>query len=262
MQENLSHCRKQLREYDYPRYLLSLTCERDVQQKLWVLGALNVELSRAVEMSEPATGAIRLKWWLEALQEDREHPLVKALHEMNFSPEPLQKAIEAREADLEPDYPFADIKALDVYATAVGRMWQVLTEDEEQRDWLVRLGQLWVLQGLVWSTGYHLSQGRCVIPREVAAAHGIDPLIDEGDISEPLCHMVKTLARRVEETLKRVERPDGALLHRALPFIQWRMKKVQQNPMLALAKNPPELRIAMLWQFMFAKLPEHQNVSF
>lgn len=256
MQENLQYCRRLLREKDYPRYLLSLTLSPKQREKLWVLGAFNVEISRAAETTEPATGAIRLKWWMEALEAPRKHPVAEALHAMAFDKDCLLKAIQAREVDIEVGYFFADMKALDAYALAVGGFWAALAEDGdiEQKNWLKALGQCWVLQGLLWSTGYQLSQERTALPEEVTAAHGVEPLMAEHDITPELCHMIQTLARRVEETLKRLAMPQAPLLLRALPFLYWRAEQMQQNPTLALAVSPPEQRLKMLWKMMFAKV--------
>lgn len=253
MSSTIQHCRQLLREKDYPRYLLSLTLPSPQREALWVLGAFNVEISRAAEMSELATGAIRLKWWQEALDAPRQHPVVEALHAEVTDMAPLHRAIEAREADLQPGYLFADMKELDAYATATGGFWVALAENEEQSQWLLALGQCWVLQGLLWSTGYHLSEGRCTLPKEVVAAHGIDPLEAEDDITAALHHIIQTLARRVEETLKRIPQPAAAPLQRAIPFLNWRLRKMQQQPQLALVLNPTEPRLKLLWYMLFSR---------
>lgn len=253
MQAPLSHCRKLLRTHDYPRYLLSLTLPSPQREQLWALGALNVEVSRAAEMSEPATAAIRLKWWLEALDQPRQHPVVEALRAYNFNTPLLIAAIEAREVELEKGFWFADMKALDAYATATGGFWAALARDEAEAEWLASLGQLWALQGLLWATGYHLSQGRCTLPQEVVVTHGINPLEPQGDITPQLEHIITALARRIEESLKRLQMPKEALLARAVPVIRWRARKMQQSPQVALTQNPPESRLGLLWQMMFAR---------
>ncbi|MDG1287130.1 MAG: squalene/phytoene synthase family protein [Rickettsiales bacterium] len=253
MQANIQHCRKLLREKDYPRYLLSLSLPPKQRERLWVLGAFNVEISRAAETTEIATGAIRLKWWMEALEQPRKHPVVEAIHAMEFDIAPLLAALEAREADIETGYHFADMKVLDAYATATGGFWLPLAETDEQKKWLTQLGQVWVLQGLLWATGYQLNESYSTIPEEVFAAHGIDPLAAEEDITPQLCHIIQTLARRVEETLKRIDVPKDAPLARAIPFLYGRASKMQQTPELALAINPSESRLKMVWKMMFAK---------
>ncbi len=253
MQANLQHCRTLLRTHDYPRYLLSLSLPQIQRERLWVLGAFNVEISRAAETTEFATGAIRLKWWMEALETSRKHPVVEALHEMKFDTAPLLAAIEAREADIDTGYHFADIKALDIYATATGGFWTALADNDEQTNWLRALGLCWSLQGLLWATGYQLSQTYTAIPEEVAAAHGVNLLAPEGDITHDIHHIIQTLSRRIEETIKRLNKPEDAMLARAVPFIQWRVAKMQQNPAITLALNPQESRLVMLWKLMFAK---------
>ena len=225
-----------------------------MREKLWVLGAFNVEISRAVETTDIATGAIRLKWWMEALEAPRKHPIVEALHHYKFDSTPLLNAIEAREADIEKGYQFVDMKALDTYATDTGAFWCALAEDAETRQWLASLGQVWVLQGLLWASGYQLSQGYSAIPRAVVASHGIDPVNDakEEDV-EAILHIIQSLARRVEETLKRLKTPANAPLKRALPLLYWRAHKMQQTPELALALTPAESRIKLLWKLFIGK---------
>jgi phytoene/squalene synthetase len=250
MNPSLSHCRQLLKQHDYPRYALSLALPKEQRNALWVLGAFNVEISRAAEMSEPATGAIRLKWWYEALEQPREHPVVTALHEGDYEFSFLQQAIESREMDLVPDYPFQSIKEMDAYATATGGFWAAMAKDKSQQAWLQALGQCWALQGTIWSIGYNLLQGRSVIPKEVSAAHQIDPLLAEEDISSQLCHIIQTLARRVEETRKRLEPPSDALLLSALSFVQWRCELMRAQPELVLQAHPPEKRLKMLWTML------------
>lgn len=251
MQANLQHCRKHLRQYDYPRYLLSLTLPLKQREQLWVLGAFNAEMARAAEASDPTAGAIRLKWWIDALQNKQRHPVVEALHELNVDLQVLQTAIEAREADLIEGFMFADMKEMDAYAIAIGGFWAVMSDNAEQEKWLRALGQAWVLQELLWSAGYHLSQGRCSLPEAVVAAHGINPLDMKSDATHELCHIIESLAKRVEETLKRLQVPQNAPLSRAVPFIKWRAQKMQHNPQQVLALNLRESRLKMLWKLLF-----------
>lgn len=253
MKSNLHHCRQNLREKDYSRYLLSLTLPKPQCEQLWVLGAFNVEISRAAETTEFATGAIRLKWWMEALDQPRKHPVVEALHEMQFDKAPLLAALEAREVDIDTGYHFANMKTLDAYATATGGFWSTMATSEEQKNWLLALGQCWSLQGMLWATGYQLNQGYTTIPEEVAAAHGLNLLELEGNMTHELHHIIQTLSRRVEETLKRLKPPEKAMLARAVPFIQWRVEKMQQNPQIALALSPNESKLKMIWKMMFAQ---------
>ncbi len=250
----IQHCRQILREKDYPRYLLSLTLPPKLREQLWVLGAFNVEISRSAEMSEAVTGAIRLKWWMDALQKPLNHPVVVALHGLNKNLAPLANAIEAREQDLEKGYRFATIKELDIYATATGEFWQLLAQSDEEIKGLQSLGFLWALQGLLWSTGYHLAQGVSTIPQEVATTHGTNILESSAEDFEALCHMVRALARRIEASLNQLsDSKTPLLLNRAVPFIRYRSTLMQNQPEIALAKHPADNRLTLLWQFYFAK---------
>lgn len=254
MQADLQHCRELLREKDYPRYALSLTMPASQREKLWVLGAFNVEISRAAEMSEAAIGAVRLKWWLEALEAPREHPVVRALHHAALDRSPLVSAIEAREIELEEGYWFDDIKALDRYAAATGGFWSALTEDAEQAAWLTKLGQCWVLVGLLWTTGYHLAQGRSLLPRQVVATHGLEVLEADANDEAALCHVIEALAQRVQATLQRLSPPANAIGVRAIAYLSWRAETIHKEPQRVLQTQPYSAPLMTVWKMQFGRV--------
>lgn len=102
---------------------------------LMALYALNLEAARAgFVTSEPMLGAIRLRWWADAVDEifagrpPRRHevvePLAEAIRSADLPRGPLDALIAAREWDCGRE-PFADLGALTAYldATGGGLMW-------------------------------------------------------------------------------------------------------------------------------------------
>jgi len=244
--------------------LLSLTLPSPYRERLWVCGAINVELSRITEMSEPATRAIRLKWWEEALAEPRNHPIANAWHDgfadsLTTASKPLICAIYSREIQLEGQEWFIDMKALDHYATQSGGFWAAISDDPQAQQWLASLGQVYALQGLLWATGYYLHQGILTLPRELCDAHGFDPLnpkADEDD-REKIWHLIRILADRTERSLEllleKTASSQTPLLHRAIPPIRWRCQTLQKHPHYALMPQPPAMRWRALYHNFIAR---------
>lgn len=258
--ELTQHCRLLAREHDYSRYCLGLLLPAEMQPPYWAITAFNVEISRAAEMTEAATAAIRLKWWEEALTNSHTHPVADALrlHELNISP--LKQAIHAREVDADTGYLFADIAALDHYAQQTGGLWAALGKHKEEQHWLTQLGQYYALQGLLWSTGYHLQQERCMIPEALFSAHDHNVFSLPTDEAarehhyQAMCHLIKTLAKRIETSMKVGESsiiPHP--LNTVLSLIAWRCKLLQNKPELALQSPPPDYRLRQWWHLLTGK---------
>jgi phytoene synthase len=211
---HLNHCRHQLQQHDRDRYVLSLYLPSPLRELCWVLGAFNVEVARTAEaVSEAMIGQIRLKWWLEVLEQAQEngpakqHPVAESvtsiIRHYQLPAEPLVRAIEAREVDLTSAVIFENIRALDHYATDTGGLWMPLAalaekEDQEKvQNFLQKLGYHWALLGLIRATGYHLHQQRSAIPAQVLLAHQLEPedLFENAD-ADLLHHLVETLTKR------------------------------------------------------------------
>lgn len=259
----IESCRMLFRQHDWERYMLSLYLPQPLREKVWVLGAFNTEIARVAEtVSELHIGAIRLKWWLEVLEQIaagepvREHPVALALAELNLPLDPLTRMITAREADLRKGVVFADIAALDDYATVTGAaLWLPLAQEEASRNFLQQLGQLWALQGLLRTTGIHLQQGRTMIPRKVLAAHNIAEatLFSPQPPIETLMHIVESLAIRIEPSLAMLRkqladmpkdlRPFGL----ALELIAKHLRKLTHSPQQALTLSPRPQKLGVQW---------------
>lgn len=117
------------------RWRAAMAAPVQVRGGLMALYALNLEAARAGYVtSEPMLGAIRLRWWADAVDEifagrrPRRHevvgPLAEAIRAGGLPRGPLDALIAAREWDCGRE-PFADLAALEAYldATGGGLMW-------------------------------------------------------------------------------------------------------------------------------------------
>jgi phytoene/squalene synthetase len=123
---DLYACAQIVERGDPERFVAAMAAPLPARAVLMPLYAFNVEVSRAPWVTqEPMIAQMRLQWWRDALDEigsggfTRRHevvtPLAQALAGTDVSG--LQKAVEAREADLE-RAPFGDEAALMGYLDA------------------------------------------------------------------------------------------------------------------------------------------------
>jgi phytoene/squalene synthetase len=240
--------------------MISLYLSPPMRETVWVLGAFNTEIARVAEtVSEPHIGAIRLKWWAEVLEHIaadeavKDHPVAHALAGLNLPLEPLMQMIEARERDLLKGAVFADIAALDEYATVTGSaMWLPLAKDEISKKFLRQLGQLWALQGMLRATGIHLKQGRTMIPRKVLAAHEVseESLLNSSAPVEALLHMIESLNARLDPALASLHADFTSLPEELRPFglaaglVQRHRLQLAQQPQIALMLNAGQHKLS------------------
>ena len=88
MSSNFEHCIALVREADHDRYLATLFAPAEHRDALYALYAFNVEIARVRDLvRQPMPGEIRLQWWREALEGERDseaaaHPVAAALREV------------------------------------------------------------------------------------------------------------------------------------------------------------------------------------
>lgn len=171
----------QLRDQDYDRYLTAIMLPASLQP-LWVaLASLNVELSQIMaSTSEPAIGAMRLKWWQEAVEQSlqgkpRHHDVLQLLSDAHkqypFSAHYLTDGmIAGREPELHP-VPFADMSELHTYAVNIsGSMHYIMLEaaavDKDSPLWALakEAAIKHVSAGIARSIGYHAQHGKVFLP--------------------------------------------------------------------------------------------------
>jgi 15-cis-phytoene synthase len=178
-----------VRRQDPDRFLTALFAPAEHRDALLTLYAFNYELARAREVaSEPPLALIRLQWWREVVEgQPRRHevatPLSEAIAAGALHPDLLLPLIEAREAEAYSDFgTLADWRAwllagagglAVAAASALGA-----TEPEVFRPF----GAAYGVAGLLRASGVLAAQGRCLLPAELLARHGLVP---EGFIQDP-----------------------------------------------------------------------------
>jgi len=171
-----------VRRHDPDRFLTALFAPSEKRDALLTLYAFNHELARAREVvSEPPLALIRLQWWREVVEgAHRRHevaePLRVAIAAGDLDRGDLLALIDAREAEAEPR--FETVQDWRAYlfgsaggvAVAAGRLLGV--PDAEA---LRPLGAAYGIAGVLRSIAAHARQGRCLLPVDVLAEHGLIP---------------------------------------------------------------------------------------
>ncbi|HVY15361.1 MAG TPA: squalene/phytoene synthase family protein [Rhodopila sp.] len=204
-----------VRKHDPDRFLTVLLAPPDRRDALLTLYAFNNELARARSVaSEPPLALIRLQWWREVVEGERKR------HEVAT---PLSEAIEAGHLTAEDLLPLIDARDQEAYGE--------FTMLDDWRNWLlagagglavaagraVGAGRVEALRGygaaygvaaLLRATGALASQGRCLLPQDLLAQHGLSP--------EAFVHDPSSVAARA--VLAHAVREGTALLRAATPL--------------------------------------------
>jgi phytoene synthase len=186
-----------VRRHDPDRFLTALFAPSEKRDALLTLYAFNHELARAREaVSEPPLALIRLQWWREVVEGTRRRhdvaePLSAAIDAGDFDRAELLALIDAREIEAEPaietlqawqDYLRSTAGALAVVA---GRL--LGAPDPEM---LRPFGAAYGVAGLLRSVPVHAWQGRCMLPEDLLAQHG---LTRENVIADPTAAPVQAV---------------------------------------------------------------------
>ena len=178
-----------VRRHDPDRFLTALFAPPDRRDALLTLYAFNHELARAREaVSEAPLALIRLQWWREVVEgAHRRHevaePLRAAIEAGELDRGDLLALIDAREAEAEPAFETAQDWRAYLFgcaggvAVAAGRLL-----GSPDAEGLRPLGAAYGIAGLLRSIPAHARQGRCLLPRDILAGHGLTP---EGVVAEP-----------------------------------------------------------------------------
>jgi NADH dehydrogenase [ubiquinone] 1 alpha subcomplex assembly factor 6 len=189
----------QLRRLDRDRYLTCLFAPADRRPALFALYAFNLELARVRDaVTQPILGRIRLQWWRDAVADlyqgtVRRHPvtegLAAAIGTHGLSQALFDRAIDAREADLDDDPP-ETLAALSGYgADTAGSLLilhlEILGERGEAARAAARhVGIATALAGSMRSIPWDRSRRHVRMPRDVAATAGLD-LADLASLRPP-----------------------------------------------------------------------------
>jgi len=171
-----------VRRHDPDRFFTALFAPPARRGAVLALYAFNHELARAREAtSEPALALIRLQWWREVVEGARRRqevagPLGAALDAGVLHAPDLLSLIATREAEAEP-------------AIATGAAWQAYVEGTAGmlavaagralgaapplRARLADLGTAYGVAGQLRSVAALARRGRCLLPEDALAAHGL-----------------------------------------------------------------------------------------
>lgn len=236
-------CAQIVRDGDRDRYLTALFAPPVLRQRLFALYAFNVEMARVAEVvSEPMLGEIRLQWWRESLDAIygtgidgatlRRHDITPALAcviaDADLPRVTFDRMIDARVHDLE-DAPFETVTSLEQYLRETGGGLMELAiralcppglvPEQGAIDDIAASGAVaYGLPGLVRAIGYHAAQGRCMMPRDMMEAGGLDPHdFLHRRMTEPLGDLVRDLCDRADAALRRFEGVARSLPRAAIP---------------------------------------------
>ena len=170
-----------VRRHDPDRYFTALFAPPDRREALFALYALNHELARAREaVRGPFAALIRLQWWREVAEGARRRhevatPVGEALDAGLLAAPDLVSIIEAREAEAEPMDTRAGFEAylLGAHGGLMVAAARALAHPhpEALRPW----GAAYGLAGQLRSLPALARQGRCMLPEDLLAQHGLTP---------------------------------------------------------------------------------------
>lgn len=178
-----------VRRHDPDRFLTALFAPAERRETLMTLYAFNHELARAREVvSQPTLALMRLAWWREVVDGAQRHheiatPLRAALDRGELDRAELLALIDAREMEAEPSIATLDAWRTYLLGSAGGLMvaaGRLLGAPEPEA--LRPLGAAYGAAGVLRGAPVLAAHGRCLLPDDVLAAHGLSP---EAAISKP-----------------------------------------------------------------------------
>lgn len=182
------HCLAHLRQHDPDRYLACLWLPAEWRGSVAALYAFNAEIARIpMLVSEPMPGEIRMQWWREVIDGEREsgdNPLAVALietigrHDLPVSA--FSACLDARQFDLYND-PMPDRSTFEGYAgetaSTLLRLAALCGGAEADRALADACGHGGVAQtitAVLRMIAPHRRQRKCYLPGDMLAATGLD----------------------------------------------------------------------------------------
>ncbi len=178
----LSAAGESVRRHDPDRFLTALFAPAARRETLLLLYAFNHELARAREVvSEPYVAIIRLHWWREVVEgTSKRHeiaePLAAALAAGDLAREDLLALIDAREVETDPGIPTVELWREYLRGTAGGvsvAAGRLLGAPDPEA--LRPLGAAYGAAGVLRSARTLARCGRCLLPQDSLARHGLSP---------------------------------------------------------------------------------------
>jgi len=217
MPSNADHCAALVREADRDRYLATLFAPADKRDALFALYAFNIELIRVRDVArEPMPGEIRLQWWREVLEGQRDgeaaaHPVASALLDglkrHDIKPDRLIGIVDAHQFDLYDD-PMGTLDDLDNYAVMtrsalLDAAIAILGGAGPDAMMLMRgAGIAATVTWLLTNLARHVSRRQMFVPREVLERHKVD--LDEvyaGKVSDAFKAALAELRRHARRQM-------------------------------------------------------------
>jgi phytoene synthase len=224
-------CEEIVKAYDHDRWLATLLAPPERRPALFALYAFASEIARIREtVTQSTLGEMRLAWWREALEgaraaEAASHPVAAAtraaLADFNLPAHALVALIDARRFDLYDD-PVPNLAFLEGYAgetaSALFRLASLVLAGGRDPGGAAAAGHAGVayaITGLLRALPWHAAQGRCYIPADILALHGLAPADviagkDAPALRAALAELRAHAARRCGEAragLREVEKP-------------------------------------------------------
>ncbi len=238
MASDTDHCAALVREADRDRYLATLFAPEGKRAALLALYAFDIEISRVRDVArEPMPGEIRLQWWREVLEGQRDgeaaaHPVASALldglRRHNIKPDRLVGIVDAHQFDLY-DEPMSTLDDLDNYAVMTRTALldvaiELLGGGGPDAMMLMRGAGIaatvtWILTNLA----KHVSRRQMFVPLEVLERHKVD--VDEvyaGKVSDAfkaaLAELRRHARRQMNAARSEVPHVPQAILPALLPL--------------------------------------------
>jgi phytoene synthase len=226
-----------VRRHDPDRFLCALFAPPECREALFALLAYNHELARAREAARtPMAALIRLQWWRDAVEEaaagapPRRHevaePLARAVGDARLDPADLLALADAREAEAEEeDDAIPTVPAFHAYlrgtagalAVAAGRL---LGAPPGALPGLQRRGTAYGAAGVLRAVPALARRGRCLLPADALAAHGLTAAKVVRDPAAPALQAVAAdLLAADEARAPPPERVPPAWIAAALPAV-------------------------------------------
>ena len=252
-----------VRRHDPDRFLTALFAPPVRRDALLTLYAFDYELARAREVTtEPHLALIRLHWWREVVEgavrrHDVATPLSELLASGQLTQAHLLPIIDAYEVEVEPAIEsIADWRAwlLEGPGGVAVAAAHVLEAPDSER--FRALGAAHGVARLVRWNGILASRGRCLLPREMLAAHSLT--IEEAIAAPTSAPVTAALGQAVREGLAflnefSVSGLPRACIAAALPRVLVR-RDLRRGPVAATGPRGFTDRLAVTWAGLLARL--------
>lgn len=190
MRDNGLQLLSMLKAADFARYMSVLFAPEAHRNALCALHLYTIELARVPQLvREPMAGEIRLQWWQEVLNGQRDgeaeaNPISKALLEAiahyGLPRAALATMAEARIFDLYND-PMPDLKSFEgycgeIYAVPYQIAVMILANEgaNSTSELSGHAGMVSGIAGVLRRLPHDISAQKCAIPREILSASGLD----------------------------------------------------------------------------------------